>query len=738
MDDIQKTDTNTHTFVWSGHTVPNYPYNSNPDVALMNVTSNSAVMYHSSETSLGRPQLYVGIAAANGTGSIVMDGSPIDNGEGPMPANRILISRSNTVAPDFKILLYPHINGEPLPTTSYSQSVTNGTTNGTLTINLPNGSGGFVTDVLKLKVQSDGRTRVTSYARGGATPPTITVPSDITVTTAGSNAPVSFSVTAKDASNNTLTPSVNPSTGSLFPLGTTVVNVNVSDTNGNTASASFNVTVNPVPPPTPWSLGQVGTVTVGSPGTATYDSNAATYSLTGRGGAVSGTESFTYLSQPWTNNGVFTARVASLATKDLSGMAFLMARVSTNGGDIASYVSLNGNGAATFGYRTSSNSSYATSTTNGAFSPYWIRLVRSGTNILGYTSADGATWTQLGSSISLGIATNTPFQIGLGASPNTAGYSAYASFDNVSLIGVPGSVSGLTASNGVTNVSLNWSTVAGAQGYLVQRSGSSNGTYTNLTLTFTGASCKDIPPSAGVSYYYKVAATNPAGTGTAAGPVVAGLLPAAPSGLLATPAAAQVSLSWSTVTSASSYAVKRSTTSGGPYTSLATGLTNSSYTDSAVTVGNAYFYVVTATNAIGEGSPSVEATATPLNALQAWRLAKFGTSANTGIAADSANPTGDGIPNLMKYALGLDPLSTNAAARPLAILTNGYLQMTFSRTNDPLLIYSVEGTADFTAWTNIWSSTGASNVPGPVTVRDTNTPVSGTTRRFLRLRVTAP
>jgi hypothetical protein len=92
----------------------------------------------------------------------------------------------------------------------------------------------------------------------------------------------------------------------------------------------------------------------------------------------------------------------------------------------------------------------------------------------------------------------------------------------------------------------------------------------------------------------------------------------------------------------------------------------------------------------------------------------------------------------MKYALGLDPLSTNAAARPQAILTNGYLQMTFSRTNDPLLIYSVEGTADFTVWTNIWSSTGASNVPGPVTVRDSNAPVSGTPRRFLRLRVTAP
>jgi autotransporter-associated beta strand protein len=739
LDDIQKTDTNTHTFTWAGNTIPNYPYNTNPDVALLNVTSNSAVMYHSNDASTGRAQLYVGIAAANGSGTIVMDGSPIDNGEGPMPANRILISRSNTVAPDFKILLYPHLNGEPLPTTSYVQTVTNGATNGTLTINVPtNASGGTVADVFKLKVQSDGRTKVTGYSRGGATPPVITVPSDITVRTSGSNFPVSFSVTARDASSNALTPAINPVSGSSFPVGTTVVNVSVSDSNGSINTASFNVTVTPVAPLAPWSLGQVGSVSVGSVGTTTYDTNSATLSLVGRGGAVSGTESFTYLSQPWTNNGVFTARVASLTTKDLSGMAFLMARVSTNSGDLAAYVSLNGKGVGSFSTRSSTNGSYGSITTNGVFAPYWIRLVRSGTNILGYTSPDGATWSQLGSSFSLGIATNTPFQIGLGASPNTAGYSAYASFDNVSLIGVPGAVTNLSASNGATNVTLAWSGVTGAQSYLVQRSSASNGTYTNITPTFAGSSCTDVPPVSGTLYYYKVSATNAVGTGITAGPVSAGLLPAAPSGLLATPAASQISLSWSTVTSATSYAIKRSSTAGGPYTSLATGLTNSSYTDSAVTVGNTYFYVVTATNAIGEGAPSVEATASALNALQAWRFAKFGTSANTGLAADSANPSGDGIPNLMKYALGLDPLSTNAAARPLAILTNGYLQMTFSRTNDPLLIYSVEGTADFSAWTNIWSSTGASNVPGPVTVRDTNTPVSSTTRRFLRLRVTVP
>jgi hypothetical protein len=167
-------------------------------------------------------------------------------------------------------------------------------------------------------------------------------------------------------------------------------------------------------------------------------------------------------------------------------------------------------------------------------------------------------------------------------------------------------------------------------------------------------------------------------------------------------------------------------------------LVASTFTDNGVTPGATYFYVVEALGSNGIGRPSTKVSSVPLNSFEAWRLAKFGTSANTGIAADSANPSGDGIPNLMKYALCLDPLSTNAAARPQAILTNGYLQMTFSRTNDPLLIYSVEGTADFTAWTNIWSSTGASNVPGPVTVRDSNAPASSTTRRFLRLRVTAP
>src|SRR5262245_35202179 len=52
-----------------------------------------------------------------------------------------------------------------------------------------------------------------------------------------------------------------------------------------------------------------------------------------------------------------------------------------------------------------------------------------------------------------------------------------------------------------------------------------------------------------------------------------GTPPPAPTNLVATPGNAQVSLSWNASSGATSYNVKRSTTSGGPYTTIATGVT---------------------------------------------------------------------------------------------------------------------------------------------------------------------
>jgi hypothetical protein len=61
---------------------------------------------------------------------------------------------------------------------------------------------------------------------------------------------------------------------------------------------------------------------------------------------------------------------------------------------------------------------------------------------------------------------------------------------------------------------------------------------------------------------------------------------------------------------ATSYQVKRSTTSGGPYTTVGTSATTS-YTDTSVTNGTIYYYVVAAVNTAGAGANSNQAFAEP-------------------------------------------------------------------------------------------------------------------------------
>jgi len=81
------------------------------------------------------------------------------------------------------------------------------------------------------------------------TPPTISVPADITtVATMPSGAVVTFSSSASDDVDGSLVPVCSPASGSTFGHGATVVTCIAQDAAGNTGSASFSVTVlNAVP-----------------------------------------------------------------------------------------------------------------------------------------------------------------------------------------------------------------------------------------------------------------------------------------------------------------------------------------------------------------------------------------------------------------------------------------------------------------------------------------------------------
>src|SRR5580693_7971668 len=182
---------------------------------------------------------------------------------------------------------------------------------------------------------------------------------------------------------------------------------------------------------------------------------------------------------------------------------------------------------------------------------------------------------------------------------------------------VPAAPMGLTAVAGNAQVALNWTASSGATGYYVKRSTTTGGPYTQIATQATTTDT-DTGLTNGTKYYYVVSAYNSAGQSANsaevnATPVLAA--PSAPTGLAATAGNAQASLSWAATSGASSYHVKRSATSGSETQISAP--TSNSYTDTGLTNGTKYFYVVSAVNSGGESANSSEVSATPVAPLSA-------------------------------------------------------------------------------------------------------------------------
>jgi hypothetical protein len=126
-----------------------------------------------------------------------------------------------------------------------------------------------------------------------------------------------------------------------------------------------------------------------------------------------------------------------------------------------------------------------------------------------------------------------------------------------------------------------------------------------------------------------------------------------------------------------------------------------------------------------------------------WRAQYFGSPSNAGDAADLADPEGDGVSNLLAYAMGLSPFQAKPpGALPMVSINNGKLQISFPWQKSAAdITYNVQASGDLSTWSMLWTSGTATFVgPGPgaiVTVPDTVT-LSGTNCRFMRLQVTRP
>ena len=122
-----------------------------------------------------------------------------------------------------------------------------------------------------------------------------------------------------------------------------------------------------------------------------------------------------------------------------------------------------------------------------------------------------------------------------------------------------------------------------------------------------------------------------------------------------------------------------------------------------------------------------------------WRSGKFAASANTAAAADLADWEGDGVRNLVEYALNLEPLSPDGSAQPSVTIAGGYLTLSYvpkSWATD--LTYVVEASTDLVNWSA--ADVESVNVANPappdrITMRYKNA-VSPGSRAWLRLSIT--
>ena len=393
---------------------------------------------------------------------------------------------------------------------------------------------------------------------------------------------------------------------------------------------------------------------VGRPGSFTAGAGMS-YTINGEGPDISGTSDKCYfVSVPMSGNFTVSARVASQANSNVWAKAGLMVRESTAVGSRYVATLLTPGNGVRFQARTSLNASSSDSGTAGIVAPHWVRIVRNGTTLSGWRSADGVTWTQQGGNQT--IAMTDTVMVGMVVTSNSASNLCQAVFDNLS--GFPSPNSAPQVNPGVAPAS-----TAGASADLL------------------GAAADDSLPSGSV---------------------------------LATAWSMAAGPSTATFSNASSLASGVTFSAGGSYVLRLTA------SDGSATVFQDLAVAVTSSQ-------------TPF---EKW-TGEHGL--NDGNKGDLADPDGDGVPNLMEYALGGHPGLAASAPRlhvSLPVASSPRLRMEVPRVADPSLTYEIWASDDIVNWgaSPVWSSTGPANAGGTAFYNDSADPALQK-KRFLRLRI---
>ena len=174
----------------------------------------------------------------------------------------------------------------------------------------------------------------------------------------------------------------------------------------------------------------------------------------------------------------------------------------------------------------------------------------------------------------------------------------------------PTAPSGVTAAANDRQATISWNPVPGATSYSLARALSST-PYSNIATGLTSTNYTDLNLTNGTSYSYVVYANNSCtqSSRSAFANATPNLLPVAPTGLTATTGGARAVLRWNAAPAATSYNLKRSTNSAGPFLTVMPNVTALFYLDTGLLAGTIYHYAVSSVNSVGESPNSGYAVA---------------------------------------------------------------------------------------------------------------------------------
>jgi glucose/arabinose dehydrogenase len=224
---------------------------------------------------------------------------------------------------------------------------------------------------------------------GGATPHTVTLSGTTSTDPEGDTLTYAWT-DGRGGTSTSDTPTFTYDQPGTYPVGLTV-----TDQLGGTATATYPVVVTGLP--VPWATTSIGAATV--PGSASWAAGTFTVSNAGPG-ITQNADALRFVHQPRTGDLTLVARVDSLTDTNVYAKAGLMVRetLAANSREVM----LAATPRTTDGIKLIQRAAPGATTTNQAYArgivpPRWLKLVRSGNTFTGSQSADGVTWTVIGS-----------------------------------------------------------------------------------------------------------------------------------------------------------------------------------------------------------------------------------------------------------------------------------------------------------------------------------------------------